>query len=226
MKNKVGYFWMNEVHSLISLPPRPLTLPYAGQVKHCPAIRDGIKNMYEILCPYDINLKFDSFDELGNCNLTLNRHGSSLRDSAFDTFIYIMPVERWMDKKKPLIQLHIQLCFVSDKRGSTLELTPAYMNYNTNPTRGVCTLLRYYDWIRPIQYAVEWCDTTKPIIFKRGDPLAYVKFNEDVELREIPATDQLMKIMNRNLEAKEFINHLSDHVMMMAGRTRPKHLMP
>ena len=66
-------------------------------------------------------------------------------------------------------------------------------------------------WIRPVEFSFEIIDKTKPLIFKRGDPLFYVRFatDETVKLIRKPMTEELDFISSACIYAKDIIGKQS-----------------
>lgn len=221
---KIGFFYFNRNFEILGFDPEPLKYP-AGHSKFCPVMKNVFKNVFVLKSPHDIYLKFQNWDN-GSCNLTMES-GSSLKDEAFEDFIYIHPVIEQTDDKRPMIQFKLELVFVCDIKDCEIELLPPYMEYRPNlPVRTASAKWNIYNWMRPVQCVVEWMDTTKEIKIKRGDPLCYVRFNtrEDVNIKlvKIKNTKEMNDEIIRNSRLKEHIRHYSRFAMMKAGLLRPK----
>jgi len=226
---KIGYFYSQEEFDLIGIPPTPLALPPSNSMRRCPALKDVIKNTYVIKCPYDIHLTFKNFNDNGFPTIYLDPEESTLRDAAFGTFIILLEDTTWSAKDIPIIQFKTSIVFVTDEKGLTIEGFPPFLDYRPNlPIRTAAFKFNLYNWVRACDCGMEWMDLSKPIIFKRGDPLMYIRFNTDknVKLEKIEKTEQLDKLEKRNKSVRNIVDNLTVHAMLMAGKTRPKRLLP
>jgi len=224
---KVGYFYTQPHRDLINITPDKLENPNP-RARLCPAVNDVLKNTFIIRCPYDISLKFKMYNEDGQAVIDLVESKSTLNNQEFNSFVRIHQKDEWTDPKIPLIQFAPEIVFVTDEKGLILEGFPAFLEYRPElPVRSTAFKFNCYNWLRSIQFGMDWMDTTKDIEFKRGDPLMYVRFNteKDVTLQKMERTPELTEIVYRNRHLKGFIKGFSRHAMMIAGRTRPKRLL-
>jgi len=223
---RIGYFYQQEGLDLFAPPPERLEFPSSNNMKRCPALNDAIKNTFVIKSPYDVHLKFEKYDEYGQAIMGL-QPDTTLMD--FESFIHVLPPEAFSDKKRPLMQLRLCIVFVTDEKGLTVEGFPPFLEYKPDsPIRVSVFKFNIYNWIRPCDCGIEWMDTSKDIVIKRGEPLLYVRFNTDknVKLEKIERTPKLIELVNRNDNVKSLVKNMSYHVMLVAGRTRPKRLLP
>jgi len=226
---RIGYFFVQEHLDLLGIAPTPLSLPSRGSMKLCPAIQDVVKNTFELKCPYDIHLIFQGYDQDGQVKIFLDPTQSTLTDKNFKSFVGIQDVEEWSAPKRPFLQFMIDIAFVTDEKGLFIEGFPPFMEYKPDlPIRSAATKFNMYNWVRPMQFALEWMDTSKPIHYNRGETLMYVRFATDkkVELERIERTEELRKLCFRNSRVKDFVKAGYSHLMLVAGRTRPKKLLP
>lgn len=174
----------------------------------CPATQDYLKNTYAILSPIDINV-FTVRHPDGTCHTETDRYGNNF----YNTYI----VDRNHDHKTfSTFSLALGYLFYSDEP-VTIELLPATIDaeYQLHNTR---TLLGQFDiskWIRPVELSVEIIDDSKPVEFRRGAPLFYVKFRTEnnngkkVEIIRTDMSDALRKVNISCVTLKDVMPGLS-----------------
>lgn len=223
-KLKIGYCYRLEYQYLIAKEPDKLQMPKNAS-RVCPALQDMVKNMFIIRSPYDIHLTYQK------PNFVLDPAKSTLRDQSFIDFIQVTNPIDWTNKDTPLIQFHPQIIFVTDEKDLIAEYFPPWLEYRPDmPGIWTAAKINIWSWIRNTAIVFEWKDLTKPIIFKRGDPLMYVRFNtdKDVKLFYIDDPNKILDIRTRVMthgDLKAHIKFFSREAMKIAGKFRPKKLL-
>jgi hypothetical protein len=106
------------------------------------------------------------------------------------------------------------MVFVADE-DIIIESLPAMM-HDSETLRNIRVIPGTYNihrWVRPLDFTFEILDPSKPLEFKRGDPLFYVRFidpkGRKVELERIDQTEEILKTMYGMVVLKNYISKLS-----------------
>jgi hypothetical protein len=198
----VGWFYTTEKSSIIYDPPvrvrsADLNRTHAKSASRCPAVINLESRHFEIRCPFDLNLQFLR-DEKGKPTLrNLSGEASGIRSNKLREQVHMVDEKEWRYKDKPTIQVHLPYAFIADEPVYISQIAP-FMHYNPNPLPGTIFGGRFpiNVWPRPLQWAFEWCDISKPLVVKRGEPLCYVMFetmpqDRGIQLVEAEKTPEL-----------------------------------
>jgi hypothetical protein len=84
-------------------------------------------------------------------------------------------------------------------------------------------------WPRPLAWAFEWYDLSKPLVLKRGDPWFYVHFETEnpsahVRLVEQEMTGELEKYLDSIIDVSNYVNKTYG-LFGEAQRIRPDRLL-
>jgi hypothetical protein len=170
----------------------------------CPAIQGYFKNTYLIRSPIDFVL-------------TPKVDAKTFSIDRFDQKFYIEWVIRrpgdFVNPKRPICTLGPKLVFVADE-DVIIESLPAMM-HDSETLRNIRVIPGTYNihrWMRPLDFTFEILDPSKPLEFKRGDPLFYVRFidpkGRKVELERIEQTHDIIKTMYGMVVLKNYIPKL------------------
>lgn len=141
----------------------------------CPSITSLYKNTFVVRCPFDLTVTVAS-DPEGKKFIHVTNPDSNFTED----FI----VDRKEDENSvfKMMSLSISYLFYA-KESVELEVYPPVLsNHHSETLRNISVICGKFDiskWIRPTDYAFEIIDDFKPLTFKRGDPLFYIKFNTD-----------------------------------------------
>ena len=202
----------------------------AKSASRCPAILNLESRFYEVKCPFDLHLQL-SRDQSGQ--LALNNmlgEKSSIRNSILKQILKIAPVDEWRYGDKPTLQLQLPYIFIADEPVFLSQLAP-FLAYNPKPWPGVPFAGRFpiHVWPRPLVWAFEWHDTSKPLLLNRGDPLFYLQFETTPQDRPT----RLIKAA-RTPELESYLEHIGGAVNFVsqtfslfesAARERPRRLL-
>ena len=180
----------------------------------CPAWIDYFKNVYVIRCPVDFVLKLDKTNQ----SVWIDRHG---RDFIEDNML-----PRWQDSGpngKLLVSIAFSYFFCADT-DVDLEIMPAWAHYS-DLLKNIKTIPGRFNinkWPRPIDFGFEIDDDAIELVFKRGDPLFYVKFvpanNQKVSLVRISLDDQEHGIISAINAFKRYVKNMSLDDCYQAGK--------
>lgn len=133
----------------------------------CPALSGKFKNSFVITAPFDLTITHNQ--ETGALNT--DRYGQDF----YDDFIIIRPSN---SKDLPLLfSIAINyLFFAHEDVEMEVSEVPLLCSKSTANVRLVPAGFNISKWLRPLEYAVEIIDKTKPIEIKAGEPLFMVTF--------------------------------------------------
>ena len=151
---------------------------------------------------------------------------STLTDNSFGNFIRMHPKSDWRDNKTPMVQITPQIIFATDEKDLEIELLPPFLHYKPDfPCITSAARFNIYNWTRAISVVLEWMDIKKPIIFKRGDPMTYIRFNKDVNLVFINNSQEIIDLVQEHSELKKHIKYFTKEAMKIGARFRPRKLL-
>lgn len=175
----------------------------------CPAFTDVYKNTYVIKCPLDLVLRYDR-DEFGFPKLMCENYDQQF----FDKFIVQRPVTE--NNKFNMVSLSFGYIMFSDSSLEVEVCYPSMSHHNSETLKNISIVCGKYDigkWVRPLEYAFEVHDISKPLIFKRGDPLYYVRFHTDKKIKLVRSevTSDVMDIVESCALVKQYKNRNTLH---------------
>lgn len=190
-KITVGWCWHSPIPDILVHDPERYKFPEVTNFNYnkkglteCPAHRHYFNNLYVLRSPLNFNLRAREgwsgpLEEENDIN-------PSLYNQAF-TF---HKQEEMYNLENPIIQFNLGYLFVSDEDCS-IELIPPFMHNNNWPGQMTPGSFNIHKWIRPISWGFVWNNIEDTLSIKEGDPLCYVKFNRNVDLKEIELTDDI-----------------------------------
>ncbi len=153
-------------------PPR-----HPKSASYCPSVLEHEAKLYAIACPVDLHLGFRR-DASGKAVLAnLDGDKSEVRAKHLNNMLALVSEKEWRHPEKPILQVIAPYIFLSDEPVYMSQLPPI-SHYRTDPLPGIqlCGRLPTHVWLRPLMWAFEWHDITKPLVLRRGEPWFYVRF--------------------------------------------------
>jgi hypothetical protein len=203
---EVGWLLFANQWSMIFDTPRPLFRKdappqHAKSASFCPAIIDHESRIFEVTCPYDLQLgcrldgeRFVVWD--------LSKDMSAVQSDDLKRVLKISGRKVWRHPDRPILQLTAPYMFVADEPVYITQM-PAFGFYRDPPYPGTVVPGRFpvHIWTRALIWAFEWYDTKKPLILRRGEPWFYVRFetfdpSRPVRLVEAEMTPELREYAN------------------------------
>lgn len=158
---------------------------FRNQINHeksynkCPARLDSLHNTYVLKYPFDIDVKFDDFD---------NPHGE--RDNWFTT----MP-RHFEDRISANIDIGWLFFSESDV---VVETTPPYAHKTETSKYAMYPVGQFNinQWLRPITATHILWENEKKFVAKENDAMMYVKFltQEKIKLQQFELTQKIFDI--------------------------------
>lgn len=213
----IGWCLTDRKAGIIYYPPErvrstDLNRTHAKSASRCPAVINLESRHFLIRCPFDINLAFTR-DEKGRPGLrNLSGEMSAIRAGKLVDKIHITKESEWRRPDVPTIQLSLPYIFIADEPVYMSQVAP-FMHYAREPMPGTIFGGRFpiHVWPRPLMWAFEWHDTTKPLKINRGDPLFYATFetmpqDRSVAMVETEMTDELRDYLDLISGAVNYVN--------------------
>jgi hypothetical protein len=233
----VGWFLNTVKAAVIYFPPErvrsvDLNRRHAKSASRCPAVINLESRYFIIRCPFDINVGF-ARDEKGKPVLrNLSGEASAIRASKLGEKLHITSEVEWRHADIPTIQLELPYVFIADEPVYVNQTAP-FMHYQREPFPGTIFAGRFpvNVWPRPLMWAFEWHDITKPLKIARGDPLFYVTFetlpqDRSIAMVEAEVTQDLKDYMEMIGGAVNYVNQTFSLFEAAEARRPAKLLTP
>jgi hypothetical protein len=204
---EVGWLLASQSASFVFEAPRPLSrndVPpqHAKSASYCPAILDHEARLFEVPCPFDLQLGF-KVDDKGEAHLqNLAGDMSAVRPKHLGQMLALVARKEWRHPDRPVVQLVTPYVFVADEPVYMTQLPP-FAHFRKPPLPGTVIggRLPIHVWPRQMMWAFEWYSTGDPIVLKRGEPWFYVRFETNdpsrpvrlVEATHTPELEEYMK---------------------------------
>ena len=214
MKKYVEVFWTpfsfeNVAMQHLFTAPKPLMglvsiqrqgAPYLK----CPAFQETIKNEFVIQAPFDLNITINAEEKA----VYTDRFGQEF----YNTFIRNRGPEA-PSSNPYMVTLPPYYCFYSkDNVSIEVKDTSLLTSGSSSNIKIIPDGLNISKWIRPIEFAVEVIDSTKPIQMRVGEPLFTIKFitpnNVPVKFTRVEETKELRNMMNACTHMKKYLPNL------------------
>jgi hypothetical protein len=166
----------------------------------CPAFQDYYNNCFLLRSPIDITINISNQPN-GNKFASIDTHNQKF----FDDNIAIRYEEGY---KHPILHVRFFYVFYADEPLMIELLSPSMhkteLQNNINIISGVYDISK---WIRPVEFAFEVIDDTKPIVIKRGDPMYYVRFSttNKISLSREETSNDLNRVVNSCTTLKNYV---------------------
>ncbi len=202
----------------------------AKSIQACPAAIDFDRRHFVVPCPVDLELAFTR-NAQGQLQLTdANGEQSAMRPQGRANLFQLQPPSEWRDPERPILQFTAPYVFVADTPCYVVQTEP-YLHWFPTQRPGVAMGGRYpiHIWPRPLAWAFEWYDITKPLKLTRGEPWFYVSFETEnpsarVRLVEQEMTEELDSYLNSIIDVSNYVNKTYG-LFDEAQRIRPEKLV-
>ncbi len=207
----VGWFLNVQKGGIIYFPPERVrgaekNKAHAKSASRCPAVINLESRYFVIRCPFDLNLEFvrDKDGKPGLKNLSGDM--SAIRANKLGEKIHMTPEKEWRYPTVPTLQLSLPYTFIADEPVYASQVAP-FLHYAREPMPGTIFGGRFpiNVWPRPLMWAFEWHDITKPLKVSRGDPLFYVTFETVPQDRSVVVVET------------ELTPELHDYIELISG---------
>lgn len=232
---RIGWLLSEASSPIVYDPPRRVNSrdarrSHAKSASRCPAILNLESRYFEVPCPFDLNIGFTRDDKGRPVLRNLAGDSSTVRAGKLSQLLSLVNEKEWRYPDRPVLQLKLPYLFLCDEPVYLTQLD-AYLHYRPVPLPGTIFGGRFpiHIWPRPLMWAFEWHDTSKPIILKRGEPLFYCQFEADgpdrsAQLIEAEMTPELEAYLDHITGAVNYVNQ-TFALFEAAERVRPQQLL-
>jgi len=185
----------------------------------CPAFVKYVDQIWVVRALIDVEIEWDKSNKVLLSNLPPMAHDAMVKVhwGDFDP-----------ENDKPIVALNTATLFYADEEVWVDFLPP--WNHIDPKFRIMPGSFNICNWQRPVIPTFEMLDDK--ITFKRGQPLAYIKFRtrdpqDLIKLVKQPRTDQLDHIVNSSVSLKSYQSNISWKIVTGAlpNKQRPKKLV-
>ena len=190
----------------------------------CPAWKHKANRTFLIKSPVDMTFTVDIQNQrLNSPNLT---------QVQFDEYCGPTFMENWCTEEKVTIQLSIpRFVFWTNQKNIWVEIRPHFNTAVKNNLTSISAWFNLSSWVRPISFAFDVVDPSKPIVIKRGDPLFEICFysknlDSGVLLKKSYPPEKVLYRMGQLSQVKEFVRNLSGNFLFKEQKSKcPFHFM-
>jgi hypothetical protein len=205
---KIGWCFDRDEGTAVYKSPMPLSKliterknKMGAGVSHCPGTLDFNSRTFTILSPYTFRLRAQEMN--GQLNFFPVYPETEVSDEVLKNEISFQPRRLWRDEKYPILQLSLPYVFFSNESVYINQLEPNRFTSEKNWSL-IQGRFDIASWQRPINWAIEWTNTNKDIIIKKGDPLCQVIFEtlspeSSLSLIKVERNEELQRAIKRTL---------------------------
>lgn len=231
----VGWLLSEARSGVIYFPPTrvrsaEMNKAHAKSASRCPAVINLESRYFEVKCPFDLSLQFVRDKEGRPAVRNLLGDASPVRKKKLTQIIQLTAEPEWRYPDRPTIQLMLPYLFIADEPVYMMQVSP-FLHYRAEPLPGTIFGGRFpiHVWPRPLMWAFEWHDISKPINLKRGEPLFYVQFetlpqDRAVQVVEAQRTEALDEYLNLISGAVNYVSQTFS-LFKAAEERRPERLV-
>jgi len=232
---RVGWLLTDRKAGVVFDPPErvrsaEMNRTHAKSASRCPAVINLESRYFVIKCPFDLNLGIRRDKEGRLALMNLDGDTSSVRPKKINQHVHVIPEKEWRYPNRPTIQISLPYLFIADEP-VYMSQVPAFMHYRAEPMPGTMFGGRFpiNIWPRPLMWAFEWHDTTRPLRIARGEPLFYCLFETEpqdrsVQVVEAQRTPELEEYLELVSGAVNYVNQTFS-LFRQAEERRPRTLL-
>ncbi|MEM7743971.1 MAG: hypothetical protein AAF409_09695 [Pseudomonadota bacterium] len=232
---KVGWLLTDPKGGIVFDPPErvrsvEMNKQHAKSASRCPAVINLESRYFVIKCPFDLNLGFVRDKDGKPALKNLSGDASSVRGKKLNQHLHVTGEKEWRYSNRPTIQVSLPYLFLADEPVYMSQVAP-FMHYRAEQLPGTIFGGRFpiNIWPRPLMWAFEWHDTTKPLRVQRGEPLFYALFETEpqdraVQVIEAQRTPELDEYLDLVSGAVNYVNQTFS-LFKAAEERRPETLV-
>lgn len=216
--------------ALAFFPPQPIAeTEAAGLMPNATGGAGQAARTFVVRCPWNLRVKLGR-NAKGQLIFQRANMRGGLSSEAFSGLGDALPPKSWRVADNPILQLSMNLLFISDEPCS-IQLMPPFLSpsFRQWPGTLICGRFPITDWPRPLNAAIEWQDPKAEWVLKRGEPIAYAQaIFEDPDavprLVEAKMTRALKRHMTKIDKVTEFARNVGP-MFENAAEARPPTLL-
>ncbi len=232
-KVKIAWSYVSGIGASIFYPPCLLSSlkrtdnnSIKRGVATCPAVLQYEKRVLVVRSPYTFKIRCNRKDERFLFQPVYPF--TQVDEGSIRKLIKFEPTSSWRGKNTPLLQLTLPYVFFADLPVYINQIEPINIKSSKNWAL-VQGRFNIYDWQRPINWSVEWVDTTEDLIIQRGDPLFQLVFEtnspeSNIEFIYQDMTDKLRKSLDASTGVTQLVKG-TFNISKEYGRKREENLI-
>ncbi len=232
---EVGWFLQTEHANFLWYSPKAFKHAepppeHSKSVAFCPSVIDHESRLFEVPCPFDLHLRL-KLDDRGEATLVdVAGEKSGMEPRSLAQITVVAGRKEWRHPKRPIFQIRTPYTFLADEAVYLTQLPPI-LHYREPAWPGVFIggRIPIKVWPRPLNWAFEWHDITKDLVFVRGEPWFYVRFempdaSRHARLVEAQVTPELRKYVAGINGVVKYVNKTFS-LFSIAEQRRPDRLL-
>jgi hypothetical protein len=203
---------------------------HAKSVAYCPAVLDHEARLFEVPCPFDLEIGCVRDDKGRPALRNLAGDMSAVRDRHLSQLISLMDQKEWRHPERPVLQIKTPYVFIADEPVYMTQMPPfGHFRSPCLPGTMIGGRLPIHIWPRQMMWAFEWYAPANPLSLKRGEPWFYVRFethdpSRPVRLVEATLTPELEDYMRGLKDVTGYVQRTFS-LFATAKQRRPKQLL-
>lgn len=203
---------------------------HAKSASYCPSVVEHEAKLYEITCPIDLHLGFRR--DAGGKPALVNLDGAnaSVRPKHLNSMLALVSEQEWRHPEKPILQLITPYIFLADEPVYMTQLPPI-AHYRKEQWPGILLggRMPIHIWLRPLMWAFEWHDISRPLRLQRGEPWFYARFETFDPTRPVRVfeAERTPEVVDQMRGASAVSNYVSNtySLFKVAQARRPERLL-
>ena len=232
MKSIIGWTFANNLSSSLYYDPIPLGVIQKNRsssidgVSACPAVKVFENRIFVVRSPYTFRFRAQRNNSVFEfCPVFPD---TEVQEDILRSLIEFQPKSNWRSKNTPILQLSLPYVFFSDVNAYVNQIEAPFdcglKNWSLIQGR-----FNIYDWQRPINWSIEWIDTSQDLIIKRGQPLFSLLIETEnpdgtLELKYVERNDEIERVLQASNSVSK-LTHGTFGLLKEAGKKRPKKLI-
>ena len=207
---KIGWLLTEPKGGVIFDPPErvrsaEMNKTHAKSASRCPAVINLESRYFVVKCPFDLHLGLVRDDKGKPALKNLAGDTSAIRAKKLAQHLHLTVEKEWRYPNRPTVQLSLPYLFIADEP-VYMSQVPAFMHYRAEQMPGTMFGGRFPInlWPRPLMWAFEWHDVSKPLKIARGEPLFYALFETEpqdravqvIEAERTPELDEYLELVS------------------------------
>ena len=195
---EVGWLLDTNEAGFVFEEPRPFRAkrepaPSVKALRNCPAVLDFEARYFEIPCPFDLRLGLGRTPQGRPVLVNAAGKQSAVNEPRLRQFADILEPQLWRDPRHPVVQIQTPYRFVADEPAWLEQLAP--FNFPREaPWPGVFIgrRLPIDIWPQRLAWTLEWQETDRELVLRRGEPWFYLSF-------ETPDPDRPVRLVEAEM---------------------------
>ena len=139
-------------------------------VQACPAVNEFERRLFEVRCPYHLHLELEKNADTYDLYVTDSK--TRLDTDLVSKFVTLMEPRIWRNPNIPVVQISSPYIFLCDETCFLSQLPPFLGQRHLNwPGILISGRFDIKNWLRPLNWAFEWTDPSRPLNLKQNEPL-------------------------------------------------------